>query len=98
MQLVKQTIDGWRFEPVVEDGRPVTANAGMAIRVVADMIDETHATFRITGAACGCDAYQVRDLLPGVCPPGTTVRYADHSRRAPEFPGQALTAGAGADV
>lgn len=96
VQIVERTIRGWQFVPVVDNGRPVTAQTGMALRVVAHMVDAGHAEIRIAGASFGCDAYPTGELLPDACPPGTTVTPA--RRQAPEYPGEALKEGAMGEV
>lgn len=90
--LVRQTIAGWRFEPVLDAGKPVTAETGMTIRVVADVTDRTHPAFRVAGAAFGCSAYQTKELLPDACPPGQMVTYAGE-QRAPVYPRLAMRDG-----
>ena len=98
VQIVQRTIKSWQFVPVVQDGKAVTATAGMSVRVVADMIDASHATIRVAGASFGCDAYQAKDLLPNTCQPGTTIAYAANGRRPPEYPIRALKEGLGGEV
>lgn len=98
VQIVRRTIDGWRFVPILENGKPVTAKTGMAVRVVADMVDDSHATIRVAGATFGCDAYQVRALLHDACKPGTTVTAAPDGRPPPTYPTKALRFGMGGEV
>lgn len=93
VQIVQRTIKGWQFVPIVQDGKAVTATAGMSVRVVADMVDEGHATIRVAGASFGCDAYQAKDLLPNACQPGTAIAYAANGRHPPEYPIRALKEG-----
>lgn len=97
VQIVQRTIKGWQFVPIVQDGKAVTATAGMSVRVVADMVDEGHATIHVAGASFGCDAYQAKALLPNACELGTTVSY-DGRQRSPEYPVNALKERLGADV
>ncbi|WHZ19673.1 MAG: hypothetical protein OJF55_001822 [Rhodanobacteraceae bacterium] len=96
VQIVERTIKGWQFVPIVENGQPVAAQAGMAVRVVARMIDKANAEIRVAGASFGCDAYQAKNLLPNACPPGTTV--TPDRRQPPEYPRQALKEGLGGEV
>ena len=51
--LIGQAVPGWRFEPVLADGKPVSAIAGMSIRVVANRADEDHYTVKIRSASFG---------------------------------------------
>jgi TonB family protein len=94
-QIIQATVPRWQFVPIMADGKAVAAEAGMSLRIVADMVDAQHATIRISGAAFGCDA-RPKSNLPGECPTGTAVRYA---RRAPPvYPVDALKARVGGEV
>ena len=94
--LVERTIKAWQFEPVLADGKAVTAEAGMAVRVVADKVDADHVAIKVSGANFGCDAYQTNELLPGACPPDTKIE--SMKRRPPRYPGEALKYGMGGTV
>jgi hypothetical protein len=94
-QIIQTTVSRWQFVPINADGKAVTAEAGMSLRIVADMVDAQHATIRIAGAAFGCDA-RPRSNLPGECPAGTAVRYVH--RQPPDYPIAALQAGVGGEV
>jgi hypothetical protein len=96
VQIVQRTIKGWRFIPIVENGKAVPAKTGMAVRVVADMVDDDHATIRVAGVSFGCDAYQAKNLLPNACPPGATV--TTEQQHPPEYPIPALKEGLGGEV
>ena len=94
-QIIQTTVSRWQFVPINADGKAVTAEAGMSLRIVADMVDAQHATIRIAGAAFGCDA-RPKSNLPGECPAGTAVRYAH--RDPPSYPMDALQARVGGEV
>ncbi len=92
VQLVKRTLQGWRFFPIVEHGKPVTARAGMTVRVTADMVDAKHVAIKVSGAQFGCSAYQADALLPGACKPATIVQPLQ--RKLPLYPLDAAHLGA----
>lgn len=94
-QIIQTTVPRWRFVPIMADGRAVTAEAGMSLRIVADMVDAQHATIRVAGAAFGCDA-RPKSNLPGECPAGTAVRYV--RRQPPDYPIEAVQARVGGEV
>lgn len=95
-RIIQATVPRWQFVPIMENGMAVAAKAGMSLRIVADMIDRTHATVRVAGAEFGCDAGRARKLVPGECPAGTSVTYVD--RRPPAYPIQALRDRVGGEV
>ncbi|MDE2225055.1 MAG: energy transducer TonB [Xanthomonadaceae bacterium] len=94
-QIIQTTVPGWQFVPIMADGKAVTAEAGMSLRIVADMVDAQHATIRVAGAAFGCDA-RPKSNLPGECPAGTAIRYVH--RQPPDYPIGALQADVGGEV
>lgn len=96
-QIVQATVPRWQFVPIVIDGRPTAAEAGMSLRIVADWhsVHAKQATIRVAGAAFGCEA-RAKSQLPGECPQGTTV--AMESRVPPRYPIQALRARVGGEV
>jgi hypothetical protein len=94
-QIIQATVPRWQFVPIMVDGKAMAAEAGMSLRIVADMLDAQHATIRIAGAAFGCDA-RPRSNLPGECPAGTIVRYV--RRDPPSYPVAALNARVGGEV
>jgi hypothetical protein len=94
-QIIQTTVSRWQFVPIMADGKAVSAEAGMSLRIVADMTDEQHATIRVASAAFGCEA-RPRSNLPGECPAGTVVRYV--RRQPPDYPIEAVRAGVGGEV
>lgn len=95
-RIIQATVPRWQFLPIIESGKAVAAQAGMSLRLVADMIDEHRATVRVAGAAFGCDAGRARNLVPNECPAGSSVTYLE--RRPPQYPIDALQAGVGGEV
>lgn len=94
--IVQATIPEWQFAPIFVDGKPVAAQAGMSLRIVADMIDKTHAKIRVASAEFGCEAGRARKLLPAECPKGSSVSYVH--RQPPSYPMEALQARVGGEV
>lgn len=94
-QIIQTTVSRWQFVPIMAAGKAVTADAGMSLRIVADMTDAQHATIRIAAAAFGCDA-RPKTNLPGECPHGTAVGYVQ--RKPPSYPVDALKGGVGGEV
>lgn len=96
LQIIKQTVPAWRFEPVVENGVAVTASTGMSLRVVADVSDPQHATIRVAGENFGCAAGLASELLPAACTAGATITYRQAT--PPRYPVDAAGAGASGEV
>jgi len=94
-QIIRTTVSRWQFAPIMVDGKAAAAEAGMSLRIVADMADAQHATIRVAGAVFGCDA-RPKSELPGECPAGTAVRYVH--REPPSYPMEALRARVGGEV
>jgi hypothetical protein len=94
-QIIQTTVSRWQFVPITAGGKAVAAEAGMSLRIVADMVDAQHATISIAGAAFGCDA-RPKSNLPGECPAGTAIRYV--RRQPPSYPVDALKARVGGEV
>ncbi|MES2403511.1 MAG: energy transducer TonB [Pseudomonadota bacterium] len=93
--IIQTTVSRWQFVPIVAEGKAVSAEAGMSLRIVADMTDAQHATIRVASAAFGCEA-RPKSNLPGECPAGTAVRYV--RRQPPDYPRAAARAGVGGEV
>lgn len=96
LEIVQRTVSGWQFVPIVADGKAVTAEAGMTLRVVGKMTDAEHLTVRVADASFGCNSYLTKSLLPNACPPDTEV--AAVKRAPPEYPREALRGGAEGEV
>lgn len=96
-QIVQATVPRWRFVPVTANGKAVAVEAGMSLRIIADMIDKTHVRIRVAGAEFGCEAGRARNLLPDACPKGSTISYAPHPR-PPQYPLKAVQARVGGEV
>ncbi|SEN34883.1 hypothetical protein SAMN02800694_3266 [Luteibacter sp. UNCMF331Sha3.1] len=81
VELVRRAASGWRFEPVVRDGQPVSAKARMSLRVVARRDDPSKADFtaHIAGGSFGDDGKG-----------GEEITYAD--RHPPSYPSNAAAA------
>ncbi|HWG67724.1 MAG TPA: energy transducer TonB [Rhodanobacteraceae bacterium] len=94
-QIIQTTVSRWQFVPITAGGKAVAAEAGMSLRIVADMVDAQHATISIAGAAFGCDA-RPKSNLPGECPAGTAIRYVH--REPPSYPVDALKTRVGGEV
>ncbi|MGH8190404.1 MAG: energy transducer TonB [Rhodanobacteraceae bacterium] len=94
-QIIQTTVPRWQFVPIMKNGKAVAAEAGMSLRIVADMVDQDHATIQVAGAAFGCDA-RPKSNLPGECPAGTAIRYAH--RDPPRYPIDAVRARVGGEV
>lgn len=86
VDLVKRNSARWRFEPVLENGAPVTAKAPMHLRVVASPTGDGDAfQLRIASATFGDRSYE------------QGVTYKDHSA-LPYYPKDAIRARAGGTV
>ncbi|MBF6023041.1 energy transducer TonB [Lysobacter niastensis] len=51
--MLGKAVKGWKFEPVVIDGKTVRARTKMSVRIVAKPIDENRAEVRIASANFG---------------------------------------------
>ncbi len=96
LQIVRKTVPEWQFEPVMVDGKPVTARAGMSLRLVASKIDAEHVAIRVAGAEFGCDAELARKLSPDVCP--KNARITMERQATPPYPLDAMFHGVGGEV
>lgn len=94
-QVIQNTVPHWQFVPIMQNGKAVAAEAGMALRIIANMLDNDHATLQVTGASFGCDA-RPKSNLPDECPAGTAVTYMH--RRPPRYPMDAARAGVAGEV
>lgn len=79
-ELVRNAALQWRFQPVLRDGEPVVARAGMQVRVVLKKIADGKYRARIKGARFGEDDPDSTD----------TLHSAEGNRRiVPKYPGAA---------
>jgi hypothetical protein len=60
--LLDKTLSVWKFEPVMEDGKPVTAKAPMGVRIVAIPLGNGSYSISIAGAWFGNDAKDEKDV------------------------------------
>lgn len=68
--LVEKASRVWKFEPVLQDGKPVNAKASMSLRVMAEAVDSTHTRISIAGAQFGKES----------AVPGDSISYKDRPR------------------
>lgn len=95
-QVVQVTVSQWQFNPITRDGKAITAETGMSMRIVAD-VSGKNATLRVAGAEFGCDSVASRSLALGyVCAPGTMLEPL--KQRRPLYPLQAMLAHMGGEV
>lgn len=95
-QILQATVPRWQFQPISVAGKAVSAETGMSLRIVADIVLGKDATLHVSGAQFGCNARQAKSLLPMACPPGAAddfVRYV-----SPAYPIAAVRAGVGGEV
>lgn len=96
-QIVQDTVPHFQFLPIVVDGKAVTAETGMSLRIVVKTTaGAKQGTIRVAAAEFGCDAGRARNLLPDQCPKGTSVSYV--RRQSPNYPWAALQARVGGEV
>ncbi len=86
VELVQQAVPGWRFQPVLLDGKPVAAKAKMAMRFVATPSDKDNYQLKIIGASFG----------DGSEKPSDQIAFKDRS--PPAYPMDAARAHAGGTV
>lgn len=80
VNLIGQTLTGWKFAPVEVNGKPELAKAFMSLRIVAYQDKPKHFVADIDGAEFGNDAALSMDS----CPPGECLSYA--TKRPPSYP------------
>ena len=96
-QIVQDTVPHFQFLPIMVDGKAITAETGMSLRVVVKTTaGAKQGTIRVAAAEFGCDAGRARNLLPNQCPKGTSVSYV--RRQPPNYPWAALQASVGGEV
>jgi hypothetical protein len=96
LQLVKQSVPHWTFQPVEVDGKPVEARTGMTLRIKADMTADHSVALAVSGANFGCLG-KAAGISDQVCPPGSTVVRSPHNE-PPSYPIGALLAGVSGEV
>ena len=81
VELIRNTVPQWRFEPVVIDGKPVVAKTDMNVRVVATQMPEDQFQIRLGGATFGQGAPNPNEIPRAnrLRPPGypRTAAYAN---------------------
>lgn len=96
-QIVQDTVLHFQFLPIMVDGKAITAETGMSLRIVVKTTaGAKQGTIRVAAAEFGCDAGRARNLLPDQCPKGTSVSYV--RRQPPNYPWAALQARVGGEV
>lgn len=90
VQLVSKDVPQWKFKPVLQEGKPIQAEAQMALRVVVHQNDKDDYSVGIRGASFG------RDTPEAQCEPGTCVSHL--TTKPPGYPIDAARAGAGGTV
>lgn len=84
VQLARQAVPEWRFEPVVIDGQAVTVSAKMSMRMVATRLGENGYRLSIRGAAFGRDALAHADRKPGTTLQASEMHPPTYPRGAAE--------------
>ncbi|MDQ3511656.1 MAG: energy transducer TonB [Pseudomonadota bacterium] len=67
VSLLENTVDSWKFQPVLEGDRPVAVSTKVSVRLIAKPADDGSYTVRIGGAAFESDddGYAPRKVLIG---------------------------------
>lgn len=95
-KIASATLPKWKFQPVLEDGKPVSAKSLMSLRIVAHPIDEQHASVRISGAEFGREVAQDQDKQSFECANGACL--IARKRRPPSYPVDAIRNGVSGTV
>jgi hypothetical protein len=82
VNLIGQTLPGWKFTPVKVNGKPELAKASMSLRIVAKQVDATHDAISVEGAAFGADAAESSGTSQ--CANAACLTYL--ARRPPDYP------------
>lgn len=88
--LLAKALPAWKFEPVVEDGKPVTAKAPVGLRVVAKPLGDGTYSISVTGAWFGDGAKDEKNVSQ------ETITYK--RRVQPTYPRDAQEAGVAGTV
>ena len=87
IQLTRQALPGWRFEPVVIDGQAVSVNARMSLRIVATRLDDGGYRISIRSASFG------RSALPDEATKGDGREIVSAEMTPPIYPRSAHMSG-----
>jgi hypothetical protein len=87
VELLRNNVAQWKFEPVVIDGKPVAAKTDMNVRVIAKQLPDNRLQIRIGGATFGEGA-----------PTANEIVRPRKKLSPPEYPGMAAGANAGGSV
>lgn len=97
VEVIDASAPGWRFEPILIDGKPAHGSARMSLRMVAERIDDERFRVSIRNGYFGREAARMaqeadgRPDAPAGDPPGDQVSRARMD--APHYPQLALRAG-----
>lgn len=102
VNVIDASAPGWRFEPILVDGKPVHGSARMSLRMVAERLDEERFRVSIRNGYFGRDAIRMAREVDGQADesageaPGDQVGKARMD--APNYPQLALQAGVTGNV
>lgn len=82
VNLIGQTLTGWKFTPVKVNGKPELAKAFMSLRVVAKQIDAKHDAISVESAAFGAETAAAN--TPSACADRSCLAYI--KRSPPSYP------------
>ena len=95
--VIDASAPGWRFEPILVDGRPAHGSARMSLRMVAERIDEERFRVSIRDGYFGREAVRMAqevDDRPDAAAGGASTDQVGSLRMdAPRYPPLALEAG-----
>lgn len=87
VNLIGQTLTGWKFTPVDVDGKPELAKAFMSLRIVAKQIDPKHDALSVESAAFGAETAKYH--TPDACADHACLTYI--KRPPPSYPPNLLS-------
>ncbi|NII09545.1 hypothetical protein [Oleiagrimonas sp. C23AA] len=77
LELIRKTVNQWRFEPARSHGQPVPVKTPMHLRVVATPTDKQHVQLRVSGqwfGSPGADGIHVKSHQPDPDYPLTAIK------------------------
>ncbi|MGJ4802814.1 energy transducer TonB [Luteimonas sp. SDU82] len=97
LDVIDASAPGWRFEPILVDGKPAHGSARMSLRMAAERVDDERFRVSIRDGYFGREAVQMARRVDGApeefadSPPADQVSAAQMA--APRYPQQALEMG-----
>ncbi len=94
VSLVDTSAPRWRFEPVIQGGKPIKAKARMSLHFIARKSDDTHYQVSLDAASFG-EGQDTTHSANETSPAGAEMLRPAHRLTSPQYPFDALASGVG---